>query len=1047
MDTREAVLAQPASRTLLQRLWGEVRADGLSYLLALAVTCFVFWLHLALGLATVLYMRALQVHTQGDLRGFVLLLAAVIVSAYVGGVGPGLFSTFLAAGLMDRLFLPPLNSWYIASPGDRWRLAAFVAAGIVLSALIEVQHRTRRLSQASHRLRDVTLASIGDAVITTDGTGNTTFLNSEAEKLTGWTNQQAVGRPLSDVLNVLNQETRAPAEDPVRKVLSLGAATRLTNHALLVSRSGREIPISERASPLRHPDGRIEGVVLVFRDVSESRKAEVELQKRLELQEQIARIVNTAPAVIYSFRQRPDGTTCFPFASPAIEEILGVSAEDLTQDGNAAFAHVHPDDLAQVSASTEESARKLKVWQCEFRVLSAVRGEIWMEGRSVPQREADGGTLWYGFFNDITERKQSETAIQRSEQKFRSYVENAPLAVFVADPEGRIVEYNLAAVELFGYRPAEFTNLRVLDLHPPRDQELVLRALAGLRHGGRVEGEYRCVRQNGQELWVLLRAVLLDGGYSLGFCQDITKRKGAELELRESQQRLQLAMDAGRLGVWSHDFTTDELVWDERCREIFGVAPADPISFQRFVDSIDPAGRNEVMQSLEPETLRKAGKLAVEYRIKLPDGSDRWVMARGRSTLGPSGDLLRVDGLVLDISEQRQAEAKVRQLEEQFRQAQKMEAVGRLAGGVAHDFNNLLMVIQGYTEMLHDEMPDTGHGKKYSQEVLKATFRAAGLTRQLLAFSRKQVLCPVVLNLNRVVQETSKMMARLLGEDIVFTLDLAPSLWAVEADEDQMGQVLMNLAVNARDAMPQGGTLTITTKNVCVEHHGTDGRSWVAAGDYVGLTVCDTGIGMDHEVQEHLFEPFFTTKEAGKGTGLGLATVYGIVRQSNGYVWADSQPGHGACFTIYLPATRKAVLERLSGATQQNPRGTETLLLVEDETSLHETLLEFLGGLGYTVLAAKSPQEALAVSGQYRHAIDLLITDVVMPGMYGTDLSQELQRLRPGIRTIFMSGYIDDAMVRSTMMKSGSAFLQKPFTLHILAQKVREVIGQTVAIE
>ena len=259
----------------------------------------------------------------------------------------------------------------------------------------------------------------------------------------------------------------------------------------------------------------------------------------------------------------------------------------------------------------------------------------------------------------------------------------------------------------------------------------------------------------------------------------------------------------------------------------------------------------------------------------------------------------------------------------------------------------------------------------------------------------------------------------------------------------------MNLVVNARDAMPNGGRLTIATMNACVREGFTARHSWVPAGDYVALTVTDTGVGMEHAVQDHLFEPFFTTKEEGKGTGLGLATVYGIVHQSNGHVWADSEPGRGACFTIYLAATKTVALEPVSEPAEQNPRGTETLLIVEDEISLHGTLVHFLVGRGYTVLAARSPREALDISDRYDSSIDLLVTDVVMPGMKGTQLSLELRQRRPAIKTIFMSGYIDDAVVRCGLSESSAIFLQKPFSVHALAQKVREVIANNtpVAVE
>ena len=376
-------------------------------------------------------------------------------------------------------------------------------------------------------------------------------------------------------------------------------------------------------------------------------------------------------------------------------------------------------------------------------------------------------------------------------------------------------------------------------------------------------------------------------------------------------------------------------------------------------------------------------------------------------------------------------------LEQQFRQAQKMEAVGRLAGGIAHDFNNILMVIQSYTEMLRDNLPVHDGLRKNTEQVLKAANRATSLTRQMLAFSRKQILSPVVLDLNAVIDETAKMLKRLIGEDIEFRVLLAESLWAIEADPDQIVQVVMNLCVNARDAMAQGGTLTIATANVVAEEGNLGMRPYVAPGDYVELSVTDTGIGISKDMQENIFEPFFTTKEVGKGTGLGLATVYGIAKQSGGYVWVDSALGHGARFTIYLPRVEQAIAPGLSATAEARPRGMETILIAEDEEALRESMRDFLRSLGYTVLAASSGPKALALASAHPGPIELLITDVVMPKMSGRELSEMLGSLRPDLKTIYMSGYTDDAVLRHGVQKLGTAFLQKPFSLGALAREVR----------
>jgi CheY-like chemotaxis protein len=343
--------------------------------------------------------------------------------------------------------------------------------------------------------------------------------------------------------------------------------------------------------------------------------------------------------------------------------------------------------------------------------------------------------------------------------------------------------------------------------------------------------------------------------------------------------------------------------------------------------------------------------------------------------------------------------------------------------------------------MLQDGLPVQSTFRKYTGEVIKAVDRAANLTGQMLAFSRKQIISPVMLDLNTVINETAKMLRRLIGEDIEFRVDSAKPLWAIEADSDQIAQVLMNLCVNARDAMPQGGILTITTANVTVKDEVVEGRPYVAPGNYVQLSVADTGTGISKELQQQIFDPFFTTKEVGKGTGLGLAMVYGIVRQSGGYVWVDSDLGQGARFIVYWPKGKEAIVPEASAQVERRPRGTETVLVTEDEDALREAICNYLRNLGYTVLSANSGQQALSIASQQGH-IDLLITDLVMPKMSGRELSHVLGSLRPDLKTVFMSGYTDDAVLRHGIQEMSAAFLQKPFSLGTLARKVRETLGR-----
>ena len=382
-----------------------------------------------------------------------------------------------------------------------------------------------------------------------------------------------------------------------------------------------------------------------------------------------------------------------------------------------------------------------------------------------------------------------------------------------------------------------------------------------------------------------------------------------------------------------------------------------------------------------------------------------------------------------------------KKLEEQLRTAHKMEAVGQLAGGVAHDFNNLIGVIIGYGELIQDKLLDADPLHAKVEEVLKAGRRAAALTHQLLVFSRQQVLEPKTLNLNSIVTDMNKMLPRLVGEHIELTTSLARDLASVRADQGHIEQVIMNLAVNARDAMPEGGKLTIETANVEFDEHYALGHNQVLPGSFIMLAVTDTGVGMDAGTQSRIFEPFFTTKEQGKGTGLGLATVYGAVKQSGGFVWVYSEPGHGTTFKIYLPRVKgEAETELGNIRSKKLVRGTETVLLVEDEESLNKLTGEMLQEGGYCVLKASNGVEALEISQRYEGTIHLLLTDVVMPKMGGPALAKQLGVLRPEMKLLYMSGYTRNALVTQELAESGSGLLQKPFTRDTLTRKAREIL-------
>ena len=509
------------------------------------------------------------------------------------------------------------------------------------------------------------------------------------------------------------------------------------------------------------------------------------------------------------------------------------------------------------------------------------------------------------------------------------------------------------------------------------------------------------------------------------------ERKRTEEARRENEARLRVLIEQLPAVLWTVDT-------DLRFTSILGAGLARlglrqnqlvGTSLSEYLESADrsfpPIAAHYRAISGEPRT----------FPLEWKDGSYACHVEPLRDATG------RIHGAIcmaLDVTDRKQ-------LEEQFRQAQKMEAVGRLAGGIAHDFNNLLMVIQGYADLLAERLPAGDSLRRNAEQIQTASQRASALTRQLLAFSRKQILEPKVLSVHTVVAEMEKMLRRLIGEDIDLVTTTVQDLWLVKADRGQIEQVVMNLAVNARDAMPSGGRLTIETANIDLDASTSHPTIALAPGRYVVLAVTDNGCGMDEKTQAHIFEPFFTTKEKGKGTGLGLATVYGVVKQSGGYIWVYSEPGRGTTFKIYLPRIEEETrLPSLDGGADSRsmPRGSGVVLLVEDEKGVRDLTREYLETSGYKVLVAENGHTALEMAAMHAGPIDLLVTDIVMPGINGRELAERVTAVRPGIKVLYMTGYTDQAIVRSGALNRGGVLLQKPFTLATLASKLREIFAE-----
>jgi two-component system cell cycle sensor histidine kinase/response regulator CckA len=505
---------------------------------------------------------------------------------------------------------------------------------------------------------------------------------------------------------------------------------------------------------------------------------------------------------------------------------------------------------------------------------------------------------------------------------------------------------------------------------------------------------------------------------------------------RDEDTRLSFLVDSSGDAIIGK--TLDGIItsWNASAEKMYGYSAAEAIG--RHISFINPPeSKDELAEILERVKYGEAVQNLQLVRIR-KDGARVFVSISISPIRGTRGQIIGISSITRDITESRQ-------LEERLRQSQRLEAVGKLAGGIAHDFNNLLTVIGGHSQLvlmkLHHEDPVWEN----IEEIKKASDRAATLTRQLLAFSRKQVLQPKVLALNSLIIDVEKMLRRVIGEDIQLRTYLAPELGQVKCDPGQIEQVLMNLAINARDAMPDGGKLTIETRNAVLDETSYDKSFHIEPGRYIEVCVKDTGTGMDEETQKHIFEPFFTTKEAGKGTGLGLSTVYGIVKQSGGYIWADTELRRGTTFKVYLPRVDEDVQEyKPVAAPQLRLQGRETVLLAEDDENVRRLVRDLLKHNGYHVLEAADGNLALLICEQYEEAIHLMITDVVMPSMNGRELTRRLADLRPEMKVLFMSGYTDDTIMRHGVVESDITFLQKPFAPATLMSKMREVLETNV---
>ncbi|TAJ08326.1 MAG: PAS domain S-box protein [Nitrospirae bacterium] len=778
-------------------------------------------------------------------------------------------------------------------------------------------------------------------------------------------------------------------------------------------------------------------LVLVIEDITERKHSEQALRASEERFRQMAEHIKEVIWMTDTTKNQ------MLYINPAYEKIWGRACESLYRNPLSFLEAIHPDDRERVHAAL--SKQPSGEYDVEYRIITPDGSPRWICDRAFPIRDASGQVYRIvGIAEDISERKLAQEAIQHSRDFYLKLLDEFPTPIWKSGLDTKCDYFNKSWLSFTG-RTAEqeLGDGWAEGVHPEDLARCVDTYREAFRSKRPFEMEYRLRRHDN-----VYRSIIdigrpfcdLTGSFAgyIGVCYDITERKNAEDALRRSEANLNRAQIVAHIGSWHLNIGKNELTWTDEAYRIFDVPMGTPLTYERFLECVHPDDTAYVHQAWTA-ALRGA-PYDIEHRIVT--GSEvRWVREKADLEFDEQGRVVAGIGITQDITERKRAEAALQASEEQLRQAQKMEAVGRLAGGIAHDFNNLLMVMLGYSDTLLHRLEDDSPLRRYPLEIKKASDRASSLTHQLLAFSRQQALEPKVLDLNDSVASMSEMLQRLIGEHIELVTALQMGIGCVKADPGQIEQVIMNLVINARDAMPEGGTLTVATDAVDVDETLADVLDRIPPGSYVMLAVSDTGHGMDAETQAHIFEPFFTTKEQGKGTGLGLASVYGIVKQSGGAILVKSAPAHGTTLTVYLPrAADLAVTATGTEPVREPAGGSETILLAEDEEMVRTLVRESLEEAGYRVLEARDGPEALALSARHAKPIHLLLTDVVMPHIKGRELAEQLIDTRPDMKILYLTGYTDDIVLQQGHLQENASVLHKPFLPETLLRKVRELL-------
>jgi PAS domain S-box-containing protein len=841
---------------------------------------------------------------------------------------------------------------------------------------------------------------------------------------------EAYGHTREELLSLRIFDLREPGDRVVAGQLAAAVAGSVKFETVHVRRDGSRFPVEVNAQSAGIGGERF--VVSVIRDVSERHQAELALR---ESEERFRTIANAAPALIWL---ADAGNRCTWFNRPWLEFTGRALAAEL---GTGWMSGIHPDDLAGYETADAAGFERRASIEQEYRLRRHDGEYRWLLERGAPLHGPDGTFHGYvGSCVDITDRKRAEEAFRASEEWLRLALKGARAGVWEWDLVTGQVTWSPELFELLGLDPETTiasSELFVDTIHPD-DREAALEAFrAAAARGGRFESEFRGIRRaDGATVW-LSSAGRVDHDEqgrpvrAWGINQDVSLGKASEAQLR-------LALAASQAGVWSLEVATGRTRWSPETYLLFGFDPgrSEP-SPAEWQSRIHPDDVGRTTQSVLDALAGRSSEYRAEYRIVHPERGVRWLIGVGRVERAADGTPVRMDGINLDVTERRETEARLHQ-------AQRVQSVGRLAGGIAHEVNNLMTAVLGFGAFATKQLERDHPALPEVEQMIKAGERAAAITRQLLAFTRQQVLRPALLDLNTVVRELIPVLERLLGAEHSLVLHLGLGLGEVQADRGQLEQVLVNLALNSRDALAAGGSVTITTEPAELDgdavrrHPGIELRR----GRYLLLSVSDTGTGMDDTTRARVFEPFFTTKPVGQGTGLGLSTVYGIVKQSGGYVWLYSEPGLGTVVKVYLPVSETAA--SISGTTAPTvgvpgARG-EIVLVAEDEAMVRSLARRTLELHGYRVVEAADGRAALELLERLEGEVDLVLSDAVMPELSGRALGEIIGARWPGIPVIYMSGYPGKEVVDRGLVIPDAPFVAKPFTPEALARRTREVL-------